>query len=70
MAGKISIVATELMSTMANSDHPSRAEVSDIANAVLDGTDAVMLCGETTVGKYPIDTIKMMSRVIGALKRY
>lgn len=69
MAGKISIVATELMSTMANSDHPSRAEVSDIANAVLDGTDAVMLCGETTVGKYPIDTIKMMSRVIGAAEK-
>ena len=64
IAGKVSVVATELMSAMAMSDHPTRAEVSDIANAVLDGTDAVMLCGETTVGKYPIDTIKMMERVI------
>ena len=54
---------------MANNDHPTRAEVSDIANAVLDGTDAVMLCGETTVGKYPIETIKMMEKVINSAEK-
>lgn len=69
IAGKISIVATELMATMANNDYPTRAEVSDIANAVLDGTDAVMLSGETTIGKYPIDAIKMMERVIKAAEK-
>lgn len=63
-SGIISIVATELLSTMVNNDRPTRAEVSDIANAVLDGTDAVMLCGETTIGKYPIETLKMMERII------
>lgn len=63
-AGVIGIVATELLATMVNNDRPTRAEVSDIANAVLDGTDAVMLCGETTIGKYPIETLKTMERII------
>ena len=63
-AGITSIVATELLSTMVNNEMPTRAEVSDIANAVLDGTDAVMLCGETTIGKYPLETLKMMERII------
>jgi len=63
-AGVISIVATEMLATMEYSAHPTRAEVSDIANAILDGTDAVMLSGETTIGKYPIETIQMMERVI------
>lgn len=69
IAGKVSIVATELMSTMEKNDHPTRAEVSDIANAVLDGTDAVMLCGETTIGKYPIETIKMMEKVLASAEK-
>lgn len=63
-AGVTSIVATELLATMANTDHPTRAEISDIANAVLDGADAVMLCGETTIGKFPLETLKMMEKVI------
>lgn len=63
-AGIISIVATELLATMTSMNHPTKAEVSDIANAVLDGTDAVMLCGETTVGKYPLETLRMMEKII------
>lgn len=62
--GKISIVATELMSSMENVTRPTRAEVSDVANAVIDGVDAVMLSGETTVGKYPVMTLETMERII------
>lgn len=64
LEGKISIVATELLSTMENVSVPTRAEVSDIANAVLDGTDAVMLSEETTIGKYPIETVETMEKII------
>lgn len=63
-AGIVSVVSTELMSSMERMAHPTRAEVSDVANAVLDGADAVMLSGETTVGKYPIETLKMMEKII------
>lgn len=62
--GKVSIVATELISSMENRARPSRAEVSDIANAVLDGVDAIMLSGETTVGKYPVETLTVIERII------
>ena len=62
-------MATELLANMVNNDRPTRAEVSDIANAVLDGTDAVMLCGETTVGKYPIETLKMMEKIIRSAEK-
>lgn len=62
--GKVSVVATEFLSSMETEVRPSRAEVSDVANAVIDGTDAVMLAGETTIGKYPVETVEMMSKII------
>lgn len=64
LEGKISIVATDLLATMENVSVPTRAEVSDIANAVLDGTDAVMLSSETTVGKYPVEAVETMEKII------
>ncbi len=68
--GKICIVATEMLETMMENNRPKRAETSDIANAVLDGADAVMLSGETTIGKHPVETVRAMARICEVTERY
>lgn len=67
---KICIVATEMLETMMENSRPKRAETSDIANAVLDGTDAVMLSGETTIGKHPIETVRAMANICECAEKY
>lgn len=67
---KISIVATEMLSSMENVSRPTRAEVNDVATAVFDRVDAVMLSAETTIGKYPLESVTMMRKILEATEEH